>query len=294
MHKVFSFKKLLALLITVLLVIGCASSGRYGDNSPKVKLRKKFEDKLSSVYGRNYARNIIRYDLLGLSNNHQCIVSDLYLSAYSPEVSHSEYENKITKAEKKLRSFSEGEKANNIYAKLKLISSYYNFQHAKLGIKSTNAKPKKRDITKMLKYSINLQAKMRYIPVITPASKHIITSRFGNRFNPYSRKYAFHSGIDLINPNGYILAAAAGKVIFAGKQGGYGNIVKINHGNNIHTYYAHLDQIFVKNGSLVGLGQVIAIMGSTGHSTGKHLHYEVRTNNIAIDPISFIGKNCSN
>ena len=117
----------------------------------------------------------------------------------------------------------------------------------------------------------------------------VITSRFGS-FE--SIRSSAHQGIDIGSPNGTpIKAAADGTVTFAGyTTGGYGNLVVISHGNNIETYYGHASKIYVSKGQTVSAGDVIAAVGSTGHSTGNHLHFEIRKNGNQINPEKYVYK----
>jgi len=120
-----------------------------------------------------------------------------------------------------------------------------------------------------------------------------LSSFFGYRSDPFNAARAeFHPGIDFQGNRGdEAKCTANGKVIFAGWSGGYGNCVRIDHGNNIETLYCHLSHISVKNGQEVMAGQKIGEIGSTGHSTGNHLHYEIRKNGKAVDPIKFLTLN---
>lgn len=109
-----------------------------------------------------------------------------------------------------------------------------------------------------------------------------ITSRFGPRWGTY------HRGVDIGAPHGTpVIAADSGMVIFAGWNGGYGNLVKIAHGSNMQTWYAHLSEFAVSTGQEVKKGDVIGYVGSTGRSTGPHLHFEVHVDGVAKDPLSF-------
>ncbi len=101
---------------------------------------------------------------------------------------------------------------------------------------------------------------------------------------------AFHEGVDIADDYGTpIVATAAGTVTFAGyTEGGYGNLVEIDHGNGFVTRYGHNSAVLVTPGMTVKQGQVIALMGSTGKSTGAHVHYEVRINGSAVDPMVFL------
>jgi murein DD-endopeptidase MepM/ murein hydrolase activator NlpD len=115
------------------------------------------------------------------------------------------------------------------------------------------------------------------------------SSSFGNRLDPFTRHRSFHSGIDLVAPTGTpIRAAAKGRVIHAGPMPGYGNTVDIDHGNGYVTRYAHTSKIEVRVGQTVRSGQEIAKVGSTGRSTGPHLHFEVRVGHRAVDPAGYL------
>lgn len=120
-----------------------------------------------------------------------------------------------------------------------------------------------------------------------------ITSLYGYRLSPMRRENGetgeFHPGIDIANtPDTLIYATADGTVLFSGWSHGYGNLVVIDHGYGIQTVYGHTSKALVKAGDRVSKGQVIAYMGTTGRSTGAHLHYEVRRQGRAVNPMSFL------
>jgi murein DD-endopeptidase MepM/ murein hydrolase activator NlpD len=127
--------------------------------------------------------------------------------------------------------------------------------------------------------------------MIWPApSSHNITSYYGNRFHPVLKKYKMHTGIDIGAPSGSsVIAANKGVVIVAGWQSGYGNTVIIDHGGGIATLYAHCSRLLVSTGQSVDSGSVIAKVGSTGLSTGPHLHFEVRKNGATVNPLQYTG-----
>ena len=134
-----------------------------------------------------------------------------------------------------------------------------------------------------LKKTINL------LPLKRPLKTGSISSNFGRRLDPFLKRYAVHSGIDFKAPSGTrVYATAPGKVIKAEWTGGYGRMVEIQHSGNIVTRYAHLSRIFIKEGEYVSAGKVIGSVGSTGRSTGPHLHYETRLNKKALNPIRFL------
>ncbi len=130
------------------------------------------------------------------------------------------------------------------------------------------------------------------IPTSMPAAAGLMSSGFGYRSDPFNGSGAMHAGLDFKGPIGTpILAAADGKITFAGWQGGYGNCIEITHANGLVTRYAHLSGFTASLGQDVKRGVQIGRMGSTGRSTGSHLHFEVRINGSAINPLKFLEAN---
>jgi murein DD-endopeptidase MepM/ murein hydrolase activator NlpD len=128
-----------------------------------------------------------------------------------------------------------------------------------------------------------------HIPSIRPIDTGWLSSRFGFRKDPFTGKQAFHGGLDFSVPVGTdVRVTAAGKVVASQRQRGLGRVVKVDHGNDVLTVYAHLDKILVKKGQEVARGQVIAKSGNSGRSTGPHLHYEVRVAGRAVNPVPYI------
>lgn len=117
-----------------------------------------------------------------------------------------------------------------------------------------------------------------------------INNEFGYRRNPFGgRSYEFHAGLDIDGDRGDAVAAAANGVITkSGWEGGYGNLIEVDHGNGLTTRYGHLSKIGVNVGDTIQRGQLIGLIGSTGRSTGPHLHYEVRLNDKPINPRRFL------
>lgn len=129
----------------------------------------------------------------------------------------------------------------------------------------------------------------RGLPIGTPLKKARVSSHFGSRVDPFNGRVAMHSGTDFKAPTGTpVLATGDGKVVKAGRNGGYGKVVVIQHKNGMTTRYAHLSRILVKVGQRVRTGTKIGKVGSTGRSTGPHLHYEVRRNKSARNPAKYM------
>ncbi|PZM13169.1 M23 family metallopeptidase [Rhizobium tubonense] len=127
------------------------------------------------------------------------------------------------------------------------------------------------------------------LPFRNPAPGKLITSPFGNRKDPFFGKLALHTGTDFhFSPGEKVRATAPGKIVSAGWAGGYGNMVEIDHGEGITTRYGHMAEILVRVGDAVKTGDTVGLAGSTGRSTGTHLHYEVRENGNPIDPMYFV------
>ncbi len=137
----------------------------------------------------------------------------------------------------------------------------------------------------------DLSFEMQHIPLAVPVSGAGFdrSSGFGARIDPFTRHYAFHSGIDFAGPYGaQVHATAPGTVTFVGNRGGYGNMVEIDHGLGIHTRYGHLSSITVRVGARIDKGAAIGRVGSTGRSTGPHVHYEVWYDDVVRNPSNFI------
>jgi murein DD-endopeptidase MepM/ murein hydrolase activator NlpD len=127
------------------------------------------------------------------------------------------------------------------------------------------------------------------VPSMEPVDKVVFTSHFGVRSDPFRGTAAMHAGVDIPGAIGTpIYATADGVISHAGRQGGYGNLVQINHGRGLETRYGHLSKILVADNTKVHRGQLIGLMGSTGRSTGSHLHYEVRMDGRAVNPVPFL------
>ena len=143
------------------------------------------------------------------------------------------------------------------------------------------------------KFIVEIDDRFKYlesVPNLWPAQGRL-SSKYGNRRNPFGRGIRFHKGIDIANCHGTnIVAAGSGVVTFVGNRSGYGKVVIIKHNSEYETLYAHNSKNLVKVGDKVEKGQTIAKMGSTGRSTGCHLHFEIHKNGQVINPLTVLNK----
>ena len=138
------------------------------------------------------------------------------------------------------------------------------------------------------------QLSRKLLPSIPPVHEGWYSSNFGWRLDPFTGMSAMHEGVDYVVDEGVaIFASAGGVVAYASMHPQYGNMVEVDHGNNIVTRYAHASKLLVKVGQVVRRGEKIAEVGSTGRSTGNHLHFEVRYKGIAQNPVRFLEKAAS-
>jgi murein DD-endopeptidase MepM/ murein hydrolase activator NlpD len=135
---------------------------------------------------------------------------------------------------------------------------------------------------------LSTRLELKTIPTTLPVAA-AYSSNYGYRIDPFTGRSTFHAGIDFTAPTGTpVVAAAGGKVVAAQWHGDYGNVIDIDHNNGIVTRYAHLSASGVKEGEIVQKGQTIGAVGSTGRSTGPHLHFEVRENDVPLNPGRFL------
>lgn len=159
---------------------------------------------------------------------------------------------------------------------------------SKLEKLSAEATRQEQSLQELQAYFQSQSSRLASVPSVWP-TRGWVTSDFGSRLDPYTSDRVMHAGLDIAGPHGKdVIAPSDGTVVFAGLEGGYGNVLVIDHGYGIKTRYGHLASIRVKPGDKIKRGQEIANIGNTGRSTGPHLHYEVRVNGIAQNPRKFI------
>jgi murein DD-endopeptidase MepM/ murein hydrolase activator NlpD len=145
------------------------------------------------------------------------------------------------------------------------------------------------DVKDKIKYLAFLESFINAIPISEPMQNYFLTSRYGSRIDPFTREVKSHKGLDFAGSYGSkVYSTADGVVEFSGTNGGFGNVVVVNHGNNIKTAYAHLNTSLVKVGQKIKRNSEIGIQGNSGRSTGQHLHYEVIVDRKNVDPLKFI------
>lgn len=154
---------------------------------------------------------------------------------------------------------------------------------------TTQIKDRERQLSVLESLISTRNLSQQIVPGGRPVTQGWISSYFGHRADPFSGRRAFHRGVDFAGPSGaQVIAVAAGVVTYSKERFGYGRTVEINHGNGYVTRYAHNQKVLVAVGDTVQKGQPIALIGSTGRSTGPHLHFEVLKQGRAVDPMSFV------
>jgi murein DD-endopeptidase MepM/ murein hydrolase activator NlpD len=148
---------------------------------------------------------------------------------------------------------------------------------------------KVKELDEALDLLDRMKSEARRLPIANPSPGHSVSSTFGVRKDPLLGMPAMHSGMDFRAPMGSdARVTAAGTVVSAGWNGGYGRMVEVQHAGGFTTRYGHLSKILVKKGQELALGDVVGKVGSSGRSTGPHLHYEVRRNGDALNPVRFL------
>lgn len=199
-------------------------------------------------------------------------------------------EARISATEKHLRRL--GVRPDRVLARVEMGGPYLPLdskEGAEAAAEATNADAQFRSLFQSWKKLDTLEQAVIAIPSLQPVDDLKLTSSFGVRSDPFRGTAAMHAGIDIPGKVGTpIYATADGVVSRSQRAGAYGNLVEINHGKGIQTRYAHLSKLVVSPNTRVKRGQIIGMMGSTGRSTGSHLHYEVRIDGRPVNPIPYM------
>ncbi len=159
---------------------------------------------------------------------------------------------------------------------------------SKLDKLSAEATRQEQSLQELQAYFQEQKSLLASTPSVWPA-RGWVTSDFGQRLDPFTADRVMHAGLDIAAPHGKeVVSPSSGTVVFAGLEGGYGNVIVLDHGYGIKTRYAHLSKILVKAGDRIKRGSMIGAVGNTGRSSGPHLHYEVRVNGVPQNPRKFI------
>ncbi|KYO67233.1 M23 family metallopeptidase [Thermovenabulum gondwanense] len=258
--------------------------------------------------------NLIRYINLIKSENYKLLQENENYKEMEHKIKEynqqkKQLEDKINEVEKKLSKIEELEgKLNQVLKDSTFkIQDYGLTQQKTMGLSSRGdinrgelllilndlnekLEEKEKNLINLSEALMEMKERVDSIPGLWPVQGEI-TSDFGYRKNPFGRGREFHDGVDISAAYGTkIKAAANGVVVFAGYKAGYGYTVIINHNNGIQTMYSHASKILVRKGQKVLKGQDIAAVGSTGRSTGAHLHFSILHNGRFIDPLTYIKK----
>jgi murein DD-endopeptidase MepM/ murein hydrolase activator NlpD len=219
------------------------------------------------------------------------------VAALQGQIDKESQEELVVNAEKEGSRSTAVSYIQDIQAKLKTINNFMSKRGLhKISFRKLNVGDNPKSDTKLYadfsNYLDRLVNNIAFTPMGYPRLSSF-TSFFGSRGNPFDFGGSeFHPGIDFAGHRGDpVKCTASGRVIFAGRAGGYGNCIKIRHANNLETWYGHLSKINVKEGQRVTVGDMIGKVGSTGRSTGPHLHYEIRKNGHPVNPKQYLSLN---
>ncbi len=240
-----------------------------------------------------YVNKIIQYDYQMVNNYKE---NEDFIAQKVNETEQHKLEVQVlaVEQEKKLHSLEEVVDQKNLLV-VQLTADEKKYQQQLSDLESSGKELeqliKKKQEEEAAKARANASANIVYSggKLAWPLPGKSMTSPYGNRVNPISRKKEFHTGIDIGGPTGTnVIAAADGVVIFAGTKSGYGNVLVVDHGSGLSTMYAHNSKLLVGVGKSVKRGDAIAKCGSTGYSTGPHLHFEVRVNGATTNPLAYL------
>lgn len=273
---------------------------------------KRLETQISQSTHTHYGKTILTYDLLDLGHSKHFThiagphVSNLYTYLNSTDMTEEKFNHTINRLMQIVIA-----KTSNSHKTAKILDHQADIRikHLTILAASLAKRTKKAGVNLSSIQSLAAYLKQQYdhleqltlkqklscltqaehilenIPLSRPVYHARITDRFRMRPGSFTKKKKMHKGIDLAGPvSSYVYAASSGHIKFAGKMGSYGNLVIVDNGSGISTYYAHLRKIAVRTGRKVSMGELIGIQGNTGSSRGEHLHYEIRINTQPVNP----------
>lgn len=246
------------------------------DHAALVSAAKNFESFMMSFMYKQMYSSIPKSEALGKHD-----AQDMFMGLYMDEVSKKASAGQNGIADLMVKQYE------------KHLKSSGDENNADLSAISTNTENLKASLSTQIKTVMNEDTQTHTVQNLFKDFSGMIgkisdklTSKFGMREHPILGGERMHAGVDLGLESGTkVNVPAAGKVVFAGKKGGYGNTVIVDHGQGVESVYAHLNEILVKDGEKIGKNGAIGTVGSTGLSTGPHLHFEVRKDGKSIDPM---------
>lgn len=269
--------------------------------SPKTTFFRIFDLIMNRAHGQQSVSSQLMDPIEGLEKDwtppqaeefKKKFLSELKLENYAQEPEFQDILREHQQAFLNIFGISDNYKVTRLFSQLvqrsgilSLNMAKFDYQFEKVNYFSLKLEQKLHELDQFL---LDRDSMLLSTPILIPTNGWI-TSYFGPRINPYTGRLKMHEGIDVGAPHGAsIYAPADGIVVFAGIKPGFGKHVQIDHGYGIETLYAHSERLHVKSGQQVKRGVLLANVGSTGHSTGPHLHYEVRINGVPVDPFYFI------
>lgn len=290
------------LLFTVVLtstgyMLGATNSSRIADipnNETLVKTKKQIGELKLILVGLQQQRDQLEMAKIGANADAEILTQKMgemnaqiiRLNAFSERLSS------LAKIDKEEFAFSVDPAQGGMFQELKLpLNNIQQSQQFSASVKALQQQldGKQQQLDYLESFFLREKVDKKTVISTRPIKKGWISSFFGKRKDPFTGKHAFHSGIDMAGKRGSsIVAAADGIVTWSGKRWAYGQMVEIDHGKGIVTRYGHNEGLTVKVGDHVNRGQLIAKMGSSGRSTGPHLHFEVRKNGKAVNPLKYI------
>ncbi|MDX1923714.1 MAG: M23 family metallopeptidase [Rickettsiaceae bacterium] len=283
--------KKIAIILLALFITSCAGY----DNTKK--LYANIRKEMKQLHGIADGEIVAKFDLGGIEkNNDQKLFANYYANAIGTSHGNNKFLREFA-AKYRHKDFLEEiarKKHKNLSSLLLIIDEKYKALSPsiakKLQIYKKNKNPYHQKNGNFLARLTNLHNKTKTMPIFSPIACPRVTSNFGARFHPHSKKKTHHSGLDLCGiPSCPIFSAGDGTIEEISRGKGYGNNIIIRHTEKISSRYAHLSKILVKQGDRVLLGQKIGLQGCSGTSTGQHLHFEVIVNNKPVNPKDFIG-----
>jgi murein DD-endopeptidase MepM/ murein hydrolase activator NlpD len=283
--------KIILFIISLIVLSSCAGGNK------STKLLGDIKSELKNKHAISDGDIVAKFDLQKLSKSEK-LMAPYYGKIINSSISNKKFLSDVNdsiKSKNIIQDNSFHKIGNlsillaNLYKKHKILprkSMKTIVKIAKFYNKNKLTAPEKHDYLQQL---AKLHNSTKHIPILVPINKPVITSNFGSRTNPFTKRQSMHSGLDLAGKlNSEIYASADGYVEQVSCVKGYGNMIILKHNDNIKTRYAHLSKFNVKQGETVIMGQSLGIQGRTGSSTGHHLHFEVIINGKAINPKDFI------